>query len=302
MKPKVFFHPVDENNIKEVPEIALKLLKKVISVNNIKLEKEIPLKIHPGNPRNITFIRPENFSEIIKYLKSKKIKTYYIETNQAPIGFRSNAASHLKVAKDHGFTQIPFVVADGENGFDHVLVKIKNGKHFKDCKIARKLANKNQVIVLTHFKGHIMSGFGGAIKMLGLGFASGRGKTELHSKVNLKDGESIHWSKIRTLFMGKDFRERTAEYALAANQNKQFIHISFALDITKDCDCDGRKMKPIYKDLGIFASTDPVAIDKACFDLLKKREGKKPYGGEDIFAYAEKINLGSQKYKLVKLA
>jgi len=298
---KVFFCPVNDENLEDVSKIARKLLETVINENKIILEKEIPLKVHPGNPGNISFIKPENFNEIINFLKSKKIKTYFIETNQAPIGDRWREDIHLKIARNHGFTQIPFVIADGKDGFDHELVKIEGGRHFRDCKIAKKLIDQKQIIILSHFKGHILSGFGGAIKMLGLGFASGRGKAEMHSKINLRDGQPIHWSQIWNLHLGKEFRERSTEYALAASQNKNFIYINFALNLVKDCDCDGRKMKPIYKDLGIFASTDPVAIDKACFDLLEKREGKKPYKGDDIFAYAEKLGLGSQKYQLLEL-
>ena len=155
--------------------------------------------------------------------------------------------------------------------------------------------------MLSHFKGHILSGFGGAIKMLGLGFASGRGKTEIHSKVAIPNGQAINWTKIWTIYIGKEFRQRSAEYALAASQNKKFIYINFALNLVKNCDCDGRVMKPIYKDLGIFASTDPVAIDKACFDLLAQRENKKPYKGDDIFDYAQHIGLGSAEYHLIQL-
>ncbi len=299
MKHKVYFYKVNDENLKEVPEIAKQLLKKVILDNKIKLENEIPLKVHPGNPGNVTFIKPKNFDPIIKYLQDKKITTYYIETNQAPVGARSKGSIHVQIAKNHGFTQIPFVIADGEDGYDHTLVKIKDGKHFKDCKIAKKLVNQRQIIVLSHFKGHVASGFGGAIKMLSLGFASGRGKIELHSKVKLKKGEEIKWMKFWTLYQGREFRERTAEYALAASQNKQFIYLNYAINLTDNCDCDGHKMNPIYKDLGIFASLDPVSIDKACFDILAKRERKNPYGGEDIFDYAQKIGLGNQDYDLI---
>lgn len=301
MRPKVFYYPINQENISQTPKIARKLLETVIRENKIKLGKELPLKVHPGNPGNISFIRSENFVEIIKYLQSRKIKTYYIETNQALGGERDNASVHIKIARKHGFTQLPFIIADGENGFDHVLVKIKTGRHFKECKIASKLATAKQIIVLSHFKGHISTGFAGAIKMLALGFASGRGKTEMHSKKNLGDHEPLNWKKIWSLYLGKEFRERSAEYALAACQNKQFIYITFALNIVKNCDCDGQKMKPIYENLGIFASLDPVAIDKAVFDMLAEREHKKPFSGEDIFPYAEKIGLGSQKYELISI-
>ena len=96
------------------------------------------------------------------------------------------------------------------------------------------------------------------------------------------------------------FRQKLAEYALAAQKGKKNIYINFALNITKDCDCDGNIMKPIYENVGIFASTDPVSIDKACFDELAKREGKGPFTGENIFKYAETLGLGSCEYILEK--
>ncbi len=300
MQPKVFFTPTKTIQPAVISQIAHKLLKTLIEAEQIKLQKEIPLKVHPGNPGNITFIKPANFSLIIKFLQEKKIKTYYVETNQAPMGSRANKKDHLAIAKQHGFTQLPFVVADND-GFDHILVKIQQTKHFRECKIARQLAQASQVIVLSHFKGHCMAGFGGAIKMLAFGFASGRGKLEIHSRLNLPYQAAINWSKTETLYQGQEFRERSAEYALAASQNKNLLYLNFALNLTENCDCDERVMKPLYQNLGVLASTDPVAIDKACFDLLTKREGKKPFTGEDIFTYAQQIGLGSQNYQLVKI-
>lgn len=97
------------------------------------------------------------------------------------------------------------------------------------------------------------------------------------------------------------FRQKLAEYALAAQKGKKNIYISYALNITKDCDCDGRSFKPIAKDLGIFASLDPVAIDAACCDMLNKREGKHFFSGEDIFDHAEKIGLGTTEYVLQEI-
>lgn len=297
--PKVYFNPINKNNLNNASFIAKKLLEKVIEDNNIVLQKEIPLKIHPGEPGNQTFIKPENYQDIINYLLKKQIKTYFIETNTVT-GRRSDENSHLTAIKHHNFTQIPFIIADGEAGFDHVSVPIKNGRHFKECKIGRKLAKQSQIIVLSHFKGHILSGFGGAIKNLGVGFASKRGKIEMHSRQIVPDAETINWGKT-CLYSAEEFRQRSAEYAAAAVSGKKYIYLNFVLLITENCDCDGHKMTPIYDDLGIFAATDPVAIDKACFDELTKREGKKPFEGDEIFIFAEKIGLGSQNYQLIKL-
>ncbi len=299
---KVFFCPVNKNS--NVSDIAGKLLEKVITDSKIVLEREVPLKVHPGEPGNISYIKPQNYNGIIDYLKKKNIKTYFIETNPVT-GGRHTTELHMKAAKKHGFTQIPFVVADAPDGKNHVEVPIKSGKHFKTCKIAKELERQKQIIVLTHFKGHGMAGFGGAIKMLGIGFASRQGKMDIHAKDYSDSKTTISWGS-DPLYRGSEFNERMAEYALAATSNvaganKKYIYITFALSIVQNCDCDGEEMKPIYKDLGIFASTDPVAIDKACFDLLEKREGKKPFGGEDVFNYAENIKLGSQDYELIEV-
>lgn len=298
-KSKVFFYPVDDIKSDNISQIARILLEKIVTENKIHLEKEIPLKVCFGEEGNVTYIKPENFKDVIAYLHNKKIHTYFVETNSST-GARSLATTHTKIAIDHGFTQLPIVIADGEQGFDHEQIPVHNCKHFKSCKIAKKLANLKQVIVMSHFKGHVMSGFGGAIKMLGIGFASGRGKVEAHTKKEISNHEQIDWSNGENLYTGALFRERSAEYALAAVNKKPHIYLNFAIDIVKDCDCDGRKMTPIYKDLGVFASTDPVAIDKACFDMLEKREAKIPFFGDDIFDYAEKIGLGSKLYQIIK--
>ncbi len=299
-KAFVYFHALkNKPGTKEVSGWARKLLERLISENKISLQKEIPLKVHTGQPGNITFIRPDNFDGIIDYLTEKKIKTYFVETGMVN-GPRSKGITHRLVAQKHKFTKIPLVIADGEDGEDHVLVAIKKGKYFKKCMIASKLIKPKQIIVLSHFKGHIDAGFGAALKMLGIGFASRRGKMDVHSKNYSEALQSIDWSQEEKQYHGPIFRQRMAEYALAAVKDKQNIYINFALSLVENCDCDGVPMRPIYKDLGIFASLDPVAIDKACFDLLAKRESKKPFPGDEVFAYAEKIGLGSTRYQLIK--
>jgi uncharacterized protein len=296
-KAKVYFHPLTSQNPQDIGKIAKKLFEAVIKENKIVLKKNLILKIHSGEPGNTTFLKPAVYNDLIDFLIAKGVKPFFIETNTVT-GQRTNRSSHLKVAKEHGFTRIPVVIADGETGNDQTMVAIKNGKYFKACRIASELANKSQVVVLSHFKGHIDAGFGAALKMLGIGFASRQGKIEIHSKEFASGLKTIDWSKRDKLYPLDIFRERVAEYALAAVNHKQYIYLTFAFDITDNCDCDREEMKCVYTDLGIFASLDPVAIDKACFDMLEKREGKKPFDGADIFNYAEKLGLGSQKYTL----
>lgn len=309
MTPNVYYHPLPKDKRGEATTAARDLLETLIKSEKLKLESEIPLKIHTGEPGNDTFVKPAIFDGIIDYLIQLEISPYFVESNTAS-GPRSTGDAHRQIAKDHGFTRIPLVIADGD-GFDHLEVAISNGTHFASCKIATKLATQPQVIVLSHFKGHCMTGFGGAIKMLGLGFASGRGKSELHSSTPLPSGERMNWSNSQlgsngdnviwnpeVVYSGAVFSERVAEYALAATLGKRHLYLTFAHDITPNCDCDGNHMENKYEDLGIFASTDPVAIDKAAYDQLALREGKVPFEGGSIFGYAEKIGLGSATYSL----
>jgi uncharacterized protein len=198
--------------------------------------------------------------------------------------------------------------------------------------------------VLAHFKGHVLAGFGGAIKQLAMGFASKGGKLAMHMgrKPKLKNRKCQKCEKCKTrcavdalvigeksyidhskcvacgacmaicphgaitiitiggvlkfLGVGNPFLEKLVEGAYAAQKGRRNLYINFALSITRGCDCEPRKMKPVLDDFGIFASTDPVAIDKACWDAAATR-GKK-FRGRKTFAYAERIGLGSSEYVL----
>jgi len=293
----VYFKPVANQSAKEVSQIARELFEHVVKENSISIEKDIPLKAHTGQPGNVTFIRPTYFDGVIDYLEGLGKSPYFVETNMVT-GPRSKESTHRPIAKAHGFTRLPLVIADGENGDEDVVVPVTNGKHIKHALIAKQLVNQKQVIVLSHFKGHIATGFGAAIKMLGIGFSSRNGKMDLHTKGYTSSQKTIDWSESEKLYWGDEFSERVAEAALAAINDKKNIYVNFALNITKDCDCDGEVMKPIYENIGVFASTDPVAIDKACYDVLAQKEGKKPFTGEPIFEYAEKLGLGSKTYTL----
>jgi hypothetical protein len=341
---KVYFKAIDSySKTEEISDAAGKLLRKAVEEEHISLEKFIPLKVHFGEKGNNTFIQSKNFAGIINYLKENNIDSAFIETNVLYRGERTTREKHLKLAKDHGFTELPIIIADGEHGEDFEEIEI-NKKNFSKCKVGKEIANKKQLIVLSHFKGHILAGFGGAIKQLGMGCASRGGKLAQHAnstpKINFfkckgcracakkcpqnaitvnrkakinKDKcigcascmaicpqEAIYHSWLGS--MTKSFNERLAEYAYAAAKGKNNIYITFAFNITKNCDCEGHNMKPIANDIGVFASTDPVAIDKACLDTLDKNNGRIVFKrGRYTLDYAEKIGLGSKKYELVEI-
>jgi uncharacterized Fe-S center protein len=341
---KVYFKAIDSySKTEEISSAAEELLNVIVEKEGIDLHKYIPLKVHLGEKGNITFIEPKNFDGIINYLESKNIDTAFIETNVLYKGQRNTVENHTRVAKEHGFTRIPVVIADGEAGENFESVEIKK-KHFDYCKIASALAKEDQIIVLSHFKGHMLAGFGGAIKQLGMGFASKGGKLAQHANsipkissrkcqgckaCSLKCPEnaiivdkkaridkskcvgcascmaSCKFNAISNSWFAsltKSFNERLAEYAYAATNGKQIIYISFAFNITKNCDCEGHAMKPVAKDLGVFASLDPVAIDQACLDVLDKNEGRTVFRrGRYTLEYAAGIGLGSRKYELVNI-
>lgn len=340
----VYFKAIDSySKTKDISAAAADLLRIIEEREGVELNDFIPLKVHLGEKGNKTFIEPKNYDGIIDYLIAKKIDTVFIETNVLYKGQRNTSENHLKVAKEHGFERIPVVIADGEAGEDYELVQI-NKKNFDYCKIAKAIAKENQIIVLSHFKGHMLAGFGGAIKQLAMGCASKGGKLAQHAnsipkissfkckgckacaakcpetaitvvkKAKIDKNKCVGCASCMSACqfgaitnswfasLTKSFNERLAEYAYGASKGKNNIYINFAFNITKNCDCDGHAMKPIAKDIGVFASTDPVSIDQACLDVLDQNEGKTVFKrGRKTLEYAASIGLGNREYELIKL-
>ena len=341
---KVYFKAIDSySKTDEINKGVYELLETIVNKENIALENFIPLKVHFGEKGNTTYIKPDNFKGIVNFLGERNIDSAYIETNVLYKGERTTSENHIKLAKEHGFTDLPIIIADGDHGENYREVEI-NKKHFTHCKIGGEIANKKQIIVISHFKGHMLAGFGGAIKQLAMGCAARGGKLAQHSnsipkvsslkckgckacytncpedaiimskKAKINENKCVGCASCMTVCpfgaisnnwlasISKSFNERLAEYAYGAHKDKRNIYITFAFNITKKCDCDGHPMKTIAKDLGIFASIDPVAIDKAALDVLDKNEGKTVFKkGRYTLDYAESIGLGSTKYELVEI-
>ena len=353
MTSTVYFTPVSETTTTAaVQRISKALLDTVVRTEGIRLRATVPLKVHFGEHKNVTFIRPENYLGIIEYLNEQGSDSCYMETSGLYGGQRYKKELHEKIAEKHGFTQLPIVFADGEHGEDFAEVAIHQ-KHFDTFKVGKAFLDYDQMIVISHFKGHILAGFGGAIKQLSMGYAAKGGKLAMHmgEKPHIKSRkcsrckkclsrcnvDALHigdtkkersWidhekcvgcgacvaicpekavslftmkSVAKFLGIGNPFIEKLVEGALAAQKHQKNIYITFAMSITPGCDCEARKMKPVMKDVGIFASTDPLAIDKACFDLAKAR-GKTFKAGKKTFQYAEEIGLGSAAYELKEIA
>ena len=334
---KVYYKKCELND--EVNNIVYELITKIIKENEIKLPNMVPIKVHFGEEGNETYLPAITYDQIIDYLQSKNVETAFIETNVLYRGLRTNRSAHIKLALDHGFTKIPIIIADGENGECYHEVEI-NKTLFQKCFIGAEFKNYDQYVICSHFKGHCLSGFGGAIKQLGMGFAARGGKLAQHSHSKPKiqknkctqcgicllncSSEAIDISNshinhekcngcaicisicpldaISFDWQASHFNQRLAEYALAASIGKRNIYINFIANITNDCDCMGHKMDIIAKNIGVLASLDPVAIDTASLDLLQKNEGQKLFdSGRSCLTHACNIGLGSMGYELVKI-
>ncbi len=339
----VYFIPVKSySNIDAISDAGRKLLETVIEKEDVKLNSKIPLKVHFGEAGNVTFIEPNNFDGIIDYLEENEIESFFTDTNVLYRSPRTKRNTHMELAKEHGFTRLPVVIADGDHGEEYDEIEIDK-KHFKTCKIGKEFSKYDQMIVLAHFKGHSMAGFGGAIKQLAMGCAARGGKLAQHSNstpeikqsvctkcqtcvnncpedaITMEDYPVIDKDKcigcaaciavcpvgaVKVPWGGgavEEFKERLAEYAYAAQKDKRNIYITFAFNLTSKCDCAGEKMKPIARDIGVFASTDPVALDQACMDLTDQLEKREVFEGRQAIEYGESIGLGSTDYELIEV-
>ena len=295
-KSKVYFTKII------TPEKLIEMYNKL----DIKLTGNIGVKVHSGEKGNKNFLRPEFLKPIVDYLDGT-----IVETNTScpeNFGERTTNAKHEKLLEEHGWTKTfkKVVILDGETPDEEL--DIPNGFILKKNYIGGKTKNYDSFLVIAHFKGHGFGGFGGALKQLSIGFGSRVSKTIQHSA-----GTNADPSKIFEHFCSdKEFKECMADCASSfVNKYKgKLCYINVMKNISIDCDCDGNAKAPCMKDIGILASTDPVAIDKACLDLvynsedpgknqlIERIEGKL---GPHIIECAVKLGVGSSDYELINV-
>jgi len=356
MKPKVYFFPASANDGLETIHKKLLALYQQTNFNQcIESDDLVAIKIHFGEQGNTTHIPANYFNGLIKELKKKGAKPFFTDTCVLYRSQRSDAVKHLQLAHKHGFSLekcgAPVIIADGLRGRNEIEVKIP-GKLFSSVSIAAEGLTTNAMIVATHVTGHMASGIGGAIKNLGMGLASRKGKLRQHSSVKPRIeitkctgcGECILWCPENAIAMNgnvavidskicigcgecltvcrfnavkynwktsnDDLQKKMAEHALGVTINKKdkMWYLNFAIIITKDCDCLGQPQQAIISDIGVLASKDPVAIDKASLDLVEQFSGKslvsQSYPAIDPLVqlvHGEEIGLGKMDYELVTL-
>ncbi|MCS2919401.1 DUF362 domain-containing protein [Parabacteroides merdae] len=367
---KVYF-----TNLRTTPSSNLldkmERLVKRAGIANIDFRNQfVAIKIHFGEPGNLAFIRPNYAARMATLLRNLGAKPFLTDCNTLYSGRRANAVDHLESAMENGFNPISakcdVIIADGLKGTEYREIEI-DGEYCKAPKIGSAIADADIIISMNHFKGHEQTGFGGALKNLGMGCASVGGKLELHSasqpgidiesckgcnicvkhcrhdaihlnashKAEIDYGKCVGCGQCVALcqydgaVMGEgDTSERLnykiAEYTKAVLSGKPNFHISFIMNVSPECDCWNHNDAAIVPDPGIAASFDPVALDKACADMVIKapiletgnRLSDAPHHehpeGCDKFhlmhpdtnwqaglEHAEKIGLGTQKYELI---
>lgn len=289
-----------EQNVAKVymfKEITPENLVKIYEVLGREATGKVAIKLSTGEPGGHNFLQPALIKELVQ-----QVNGTIIECNTAYGGGRSDTESHLKAAADHGFTAIaPVDIMDANGETD---LPVTGGKHLTRDIVGKNFLNYDFTIVLSHFKGHAMGGFGGAIKNMSIGIASANGKRYIHSA----GASTTSWGSPEQ----NDFLESMAEAAKAVADHcgDNILYISVANNLSVDCDCDSSPADPEMGDIGILASLDPVALDKACTDLVRSSEdhGKihlieriDSRNGMHTLKYAEQIGLGSQDYQLITL-
>jgi len=255
----------------------------------------VAVKIHTGEPGNTHFLKPDLIKDLVQ-----RVNGTIIEANTAYGGRRANTAAHYQVAQDHGFTAIaPVVILDEKAD---ISIPVTGGKRLKENFVGARFNEFDFHIVLSHFKGHQMGGFGGALKNLSIGYASTAGKNWIHtagrSKTSMSGGNQ------------DAFLESMAEAAksIVDSANGKILYINVMNHLSVDCDCNGRPARPTMADIGILASLDPVALDQACVDLVYSAPDSKDLiqriesrNGLLTIEHAAALGLGSKTYELIKL-
>ena len=293
---------MEKSKVYFIKEITPENIIKAYEALGIKLPGKVAVKMHSGEKGNKNYLRPDFVKDVINYVKGT-----VVECNTAYEGARNSTQKHKELIKEHEWDKyFSFDLLD-EEGPDMEL-DIPNGLVLKKNYVGKDLKEYDSLLVLSHFKGHAMGGYGGALKQLSIGCASSAGKTLIHTAGATDDQ--------RELFNNLPEQDRFLEaMADAASSVVNYFkgnaaYINVMKNISVDCDCDYNAKAPCMKDIGILASTDPIAVDQACLDLVYNSDDpgrdelieriESRHGVHTIEA-ASKLGFGSRDYELINI-
>ena len=286
-------------------EITPDGLVRVFEALGIEPNGRVAVKISTGEPGGKNYLKPELIGKLVQGVEGT-----IVECNTAYRGQRFSTEAHLQAARDHGFfaiANVDIMDADGE-----VKIPVQDTTHLKYNLVGKNIENYDFMINLAHFKGHAMGGFGGVLKNQSIGVASRNGKAYIHSVGVTEDPDQM-WGHTDDQI---GFLESMAAAAQSVHEyfgEGNIVYINVMNNMSIDCDCDAHPADPLLKDVGILASIDPVALDRACLDIIfgiTPEQGNdngplieriKSRHGVHIVDYAEQIGLGSTKYELVNI-
>lgn len=284
MKSKVYF----------THEISSEKLLEIYKKLGVELKGKVAVKVHSGEKGNQNYLKPLFYKDIIDYVNGT-----VVECNTAYDGARNTSEKHLKLLEKHEWCKyynVDLLDKDAE-----LELPVKDGKHLKINYVGKNIENYDSMLVLSHFKGHPMGGFGGALKNISIGLASSHGKRNIHGAGK---PEEI-WTADHDSFL-----ESMAEAdKTIMDYEKNIVFINVMANMSVDCDCCAVAEDPCMKDIGVLASTDPVALDQACIDLvynstdsgkdhlIKRIESRN---GIHTIEEAEKLKVGTRNYDLIE--
>ncbi|MBU5627790.1 DUF362 domain-containing protein [Oscillibacter sp. MSJ-2] len=292
---------MDRSTVYFTSDISSAGLSRAYDALGVTLKGRVAVKLSTGEPGGHNFLSPELIRDLVSRLHGT-----IVECNTAYPGRRDTTQAHWQTIEEHGFRDIaPCDIMDEEGD---MAIPVRGGHHLKENYVGAHLANYDSMLILSHFKGHAMGGFGGALKNMSIGVASSRGKGHIHCSGG-------PFKQFEDMFAADhdSFLESMAEADSAVMDylgRENIVYVSVANKLSVDCDCDAHPHDPEMADLGIFASLDPVALDQACVDavyhspdpgkaaLIERMESRN---GIHTVETAAQLGLGSRDYTLVRL-
>ncbi len=268
----------------------------------VTLPGRVAVKVHSGEEGNQNYLRPEFLRPMVEHVHGT-----VVECNTAYAGERNATPKHIKLLQSHGWSRYFTVDLLDAEGPD-LMLAVPGGKVLKQNLVGKNLANYDSLLVLSHFKGHPMGGFGGALKQLSIGCASTVGKCLIHSGGTVTD-QDVVWDRCADQ---DTFTEAMADAAMSVAEmfRGKAAYVSLMVNLSVDCDCCAVAEDPCMKDIGILSSLDPVALDQACIDLVfsSKDRGRDHFverveslNGRHILEAAAALGFGSREYDLVEV-